>query len=59
MPIHIESFEIVTETTDESSTRGGGEGEAQQSAPPPMLRPYEIVEALRLHIERMERVRAD
>ena len=59
MAIVINDFEIVVEPPAPQS-RGGEGGEqpqAQQQQPPPD--PGDIVAVMRVHAERMERLRAD
>jgi len=56
VPVVINEFEIVVEPPEPQ--RGAGEEQAEPPAPNP-LRPEDILAAVRVHEERMRRLRAD
>jgi hypothetical protein len=58
MPIIINEFEVVVEPPPREHSTPDEHRDAE-SQPPHPLRPEHIVEVMRVHYERMERVRAD
>lgn len=60
MPVIINDFDIMTDSTEPPPTRGTGDpNEPETETKTPHLRPKEIVLVVRVNRERMERVRAD
>ena len=59
MAIQINEFEIAVEEPPPGRQRGGGDAEAPPPQPPAQMKPEEVVSAVRLGHERIERVRAD
>ena len=58
MPIVINEFEVVVEPPPRERSTPDESRDEESSRPHP-LRPEHIVEVMRVHYERMERVRAD
>ena len=59
MPVIINDFDIMTDSTEPPPSRGAGADEPAGEAKPPQFRPEEITQVVRVSRERMERVRAD
>ena len=61
MPVIINDFDIMTDSTEPPPTRGTAGPDEPEPTPSsaPHLRPEEITLVARVNRERMERVRAD
>lgn len=58
MPIVINEFEVLVEPPPRQRSTPDENRQAESAQPHP-LRPEHIVEVMRVHYDRMERVRAD
>ncbi|HEX6625905.1 MAG TPA: hypothetical protein VF064_19470 [Pyrinomonadaceae bacterium] len=59
MPVIINDFDIMTDSTEPPPKRGSGDGPTTPQSQPPQLRPEDIKQVMRINRDRMERVRAD
>ena len=59
MPVIINDFDIMTDSTEPPPRRGAGADEQAPQGKPPQLRPEDIKQVVLINRERMERVRAD